>query len=107
MDTVTLDASEYRDLIDARDHAIAMRAVANATLPTLTEDEVKRYLEASSPLAFWRKHRGHSQAALARRVKISQPYLAQIEAGRRVGDVMLYAKIAKVLQVRIEDLIAD
>jgi DNA-binding XRE family transcriptional regulator len=107
MDTVTLDAEEYQDLIDARDHAIAMREVASGAMATLTEDQVKLYLETPSPLGFWRKHRGHSQVALAKLAEISQAYLAQIETGRRVGDVMLYAKLAKILQVRIEDLIAD
>jgi transcriptional regulator with XRE-family HTH domain len=76
-------------------------------MPTLNEDELQAYLTTPNPLTFWRKHRGHNQAALAALVEISQPYLAQIEAGKRVGDVRLYAKIAKILQVRIEDLIAD
>ncbi len=106
MDTVTLDASEYQDLIDARDHAIAMREVGAGVMPTLTPEELEQYLETPSPLAFWRKHRGLNQAALANLIEISQPYLAQIEAGKRVGDVKLYAKIAKVLRVRIEDLIS-
>jgi DNA-binding XRE family transcriptional regulator len=107
MATVTLDASQFQDLIDARDHAIAMREVAAGVMPTLTPDELERYLETPSPLAFWRKHRCLNQAALANFVEISQPYLAQIEAGKRVGDVKLYAKIAKVLRVRIEDLISE
>ncbi len=107
MDTVTLTSEEYEDLIDARDHAVAMREIAAGTMPTLTHDEAMAYLDAPSPLAFWRKHRGHSQAALAAALEISQPYLAQIEAGKRVGDVNLYARIAKVLKVRIEDLVNE
>jgi DNA-binding XRE family transcriptional regulator len=107
MATVTLDASEYRDLIDARDHAIAMREVGAGVMPTLTPAELEQYLETLSPLAFWRKHRGLNQAALANLIEISQPYLAQIEAGKRVGAVKLYGKIAKVLRVRIEDLISE
>jgi len=106
-DTITLTTEEYQDLIDARDHALAMREVAAGTMPTLTHDEALAYFEAPTPLAFWRKHRGHSQGALAALLQISQPYLAQIEAGKRVGDVNLYAKIAKVLKVRIEDLVND
>jgi DNA-binding XRE family transcriptional regulator len=93
--------------LDDRDHAIAMREVGAGVMPTLTPAELEQYLETPSPLAFWRKHRGLNQAALANLVEISQPYLAQIEAGKRVGDVKLYAKIAKVLRVRIEDLISE
>jgi transcriptional regulator with XRE-family HTH domain len=37
---------------------------------------------------------------------ISQPYLAQMESGRRTGDVETHARLARVLDVRIEDLIA-
>jgi DNA-binding XRE family transcriptional regulator len=105
MDTITLTTQEYQDIIDARDHAMAMRDVATGAMETLTEAEVTAYLEASSPLAFWRHHRGLSQSSLAGAAGISQPYLAQIETGKRVGDVNLYAKFAKTLNVKIEDLI--
>jgi DNA-binding XRE family transcriptional regulator len=106
MDTITLTTQEYQDIIDARDHAISMRDVATGAMETLTEAEVTAYLAASSPLAFWRHHRGLSQTSLAAAAGISQPYLAQIEAGKRIGDVNLYAKFAKTLNVRIEDLVS-
>ncbi len=106
-DTITLTTDEYQDLIDARDHALAMRDVANGTMPALTHEEALDYLNAPGPLAFWRKHRGYTQGTLASLLEISQPYLAQIEAGKRVGDVNLYARIAKLLKVRIEDLVND
>jgi hypothetical protein len=89
VDTITLTAEQYQELIDARDHAIAMREVASGAMPVLSHDEAVAYLKAASLLSFWRKHRGHSQAALAGLLNISQPYLAQIESGKRVGDVNL------------------
>jgi len=103
-DIVTLTTEEYQDLIDARDHALAMRDVAGG-MPLLTEAETLALVEAPYPLAFWRRYRNLSQARLAEAVAISQPYLAQLETGKRVGDVLLYAKLAKVLAVRIEDLV--
>ena len=106
-DTVTLTRAEYQDLVDARDHAIAMREVATGLLPTIPDAEMDAYLAALTPLAFWRKHRGLTQAALAGTVGITQPYLAQIEGGHRIGDVALYAKFAQALRVRIEDLVAE
>jgi DNA-binding XRE family transcriptional regulator len=105
--TVTLSHAEYEDLVDARDHAVAMRDLATGVMETLFEADLDEYLAAASPLAFWRRHRGLTQAALATRARITQPYLAQIEAGRRSGDIHLYARLAKALRVRIEDLIAD
>lgn len=104
-ETVTLTRTEYQDLIDARDHAIAMRDVSSGTMPTVPEAEVDAYLAAATPLAFWRKHRGYTQTVLADEIGISQAYLAQIEGGKRGGDVVLYSKLAGALRVRIEDLV--
>ena len=106
-DTITLTRSEYEDLIDARDHALAMRDIASGAMETLTDAEVDAYLAAATPLAFWRRHQGLTQAALAARVGIAQSSLAQAETGRRGLKVETYAKLAKALKVRIEDLLTD
>ncbi len=106
-DTITLSRAEYQDLVDARDAALAMRDVANGTMPVLSEAEVDAYLAAPTPLAFWRKQRGLTQTALAAQLEISQPYLAQIEGGHRGGDVVLYSKLASALKMRIEDLVPE
>ena len=105
-DRVVLDRAEYQDLIDARDHALAMRDIA-AGAETLTEAELDAYLAAVTPLAYWRKRAGKTQSGLAQEVGVSQPFLAQIEAGRRDGTVSVLARIAKALRVRIDDLVAD
>jgi DNA-binding XRE family transcriptional regulator len=102
-----LTRQEYEDLIDARDHAVAMRDVATGAMETLSDAEMDAYLAAPTPLAFWRRRRGLTQAALAAAVGVSQPYLAQIETGARKGDVRLYARMAKALRLRIEDLVAE
>lgn len=104
-DTVTLKRADYEDLIDARDHAQAMRNVATGAMETLSEAELDAYLAMPSPLAFWRKRLGMTQVALSAAAGITQPYLAQIEDGSRSGDVALFAKLARVLRVRIEDLV--
>jgi DNA-binding XRE family transcriptional regulator len=106
-DTITLTRAEYEDLIDARDHAQAMRDIASGAMETLTGTEVDAYLAAPTPLAFWRRHRGMTQAALAAEVGIAQPSLAQAETGRRGLSVQTYAKLAKALKTRIEDLLTD
>jgi len=107
MDTITLSRTEYQDIIDARDHAVAMRDVATGAMETLSEAELDAYLEAGTPLAFWRKHRGMTQTTLATQADVSQAFLAQIETGKRVGTVSVLAKVAKALRVRIEDLVTD
>ena len=74
-DTITLTRAEYEDLIDTRDHALAMRDIVSGVMETLTSAEVDAYLAASSPLAFWRRHRDLTQAALAARAGIAQSSL--------------------------------
>jgi DNA-binding XRE family transcriptional regulator len=103
---VVLSRQEYQDLLDTRDHAAAMRGVA-AGAETLTDAELDEYLAAPTPLAYWRKRRRMTQVQLATQLDISQPYFAQLEAGKRVGDVTLYARLAEVLRLRIEDLVPD
>jgi DNA-binding XRE family transcriptional regulator len=103
---VVLSRAEYEDLVDARDHATAMAAHRRGDDDGLTEAEMDDYLAAPTPLAFWRRRRDLTQAALAAAVGISQPYLAQIETGTRTGDVSVYARMALQLRVRIEDLLS-
>lgn len=103
-DTITLSKAEYQDLIDARDHANAMRDVAAGFMATIDAADMPAYLAAATPLAFWRRKRGLTQAALAAAGGITQPYLAQIEGGHRGGDVRLYIALAKALDLRVEDL---
>ncbi len=84
-DTGTLSRAEYQDLVDARDAGIAMRDVASGFMPTAADADVKACLAAPTSLAFWRKHRGFTSAALAGQVSITQPYLAQSEYTQRGG----------------------
>jgi len=102
-----LPAEEYEDLIDARNHAVAMAAVRAGSMETFTDAEVGEYLAAPSPLAFFRTRRGLTQAALAKAAGISQPYLAQIEGGDRTGTLETFAALARVLGVTIDDLVMN
>jgi len=100
---VVLSREAYEDLIDAREHALAMAAHARGDDPEMDE-----YLAAPTPLAFWRKRRGLTQASLAAAARISQPYLAQLETGRRKSaDIAVYTRLSKRLAVRVEDLVAS
>ena len=87
---VTMSVEDYQDLIDARDAEAAMRAIAAGTLQTLSGADVDAYLAAATPLAFWRRHRGLTQADLAQAAGVSQPYLAQLENAQRDGSVSVY-----------------
>lgn len=102
---VVLPAQEFDDLVDARDHAQAMAAYRRGEGDWLNEAEMVAFRSASSPLAFWRQRRHLTQVQLAAEVGVSQAYFAQIETGKRVGDVALYQRLARKLGVAIEDLL--
>jgi Helix-turn-helix. len=104
---VLVSAADFEDLVDARDAAVAMAEIRAGLVETLSSDEMLDYVKAVTPLAFWRKKRGMTQAQLAKSVGKSQAYLAQIEGGKRTGDVDVLARIAATLRIRIEDLLAD
>ncbi|MEJ0096832.1 MAG: helix-turn-helix transcriptional regulator [Bauldia sp.] len=111
-DIVMMPVADYERLLDlaedARDSRIAEKALAEAAagnVDLLTHVEVKALLAAPSPMAFWRKRRGLTQAALAKIAGITQAYLAQIEGAKRVGDVNLYRRLAVALRVDVEDLL--
>ena len=104
-DMVLLSMDEYEDLVDARGHEAAIQAVASGAMDALSEDAAAAYLAAKTPLAFWRRHREMTQQALAEAVDVSQAYIAQIEAGVREGSPVTLRNIARVLRMRMEDLV--
>lgn len=107
-DAVTMSRADYEDLVDSRDHALAMRDVASGSMPMIADADMDAYLAAPTPLAFWRKHRGMTQAHLAEAAGVSQPYVAQLEAGVKQGAAAaVYARLARCLGVQIDDLIEE
>lgn len=106
-DTITLTRAAYEDLVDARDHALVMREIATGAMETLSGPEIDAYLAAATPLAFWRKHRGLTQEALAAQIGIAQSSLAQAETGRGGLKAATFARRAKALGTRIEDLLEE
>jgi hypothetical protein len=105
-DRVVLDRAEYEDLLDARDHAATMHDIA-AGAPTLGEADMDAYLASPSPLAFWRSRAGKSLADLASDIGEPEHVVAEIDGGLQHGTVSVMARIARSLNVRIEDLVED
>lgn len=65
---------------------------------------MKALLAAPTPLHFWRRKRGLSEAKLADRAGCSQPYLNQIESGKRTGTMDTFRKLAGALDLTIGQL---
>ena len=113
-DIVILSRAEYETLTaraneDATDIAVGngiMARFAAGTEETLTDAETDELLAAKTPLAFWRKKRGLTQAALSQMVGVAQGFLSDIEAGKKTGDVQTLRKIADSLSLTLDDLVA-
>ena len=93
---------------DAADLATASRveaALAAGKEELLTLDEVDALLAAPTPLAFWRAKRNVEVDELANRVGTDPGLLAKVERGECVGDIFLYARLAKALRLTADDLI--
>jgi len=93
-----LPESEYLALLEkAFDRA---KAEPGELIPS---DVVDALLDGENPVKVWRMHRGLSQTKLAELAELSQPYIAQIESGRRTGTTAVYRSIATALD--LDDLV--
>lgn len=109
---VVLPEADYDQLVEAAEDAEDTAAVARFRARLASGEEelipaamVDRMINGESRVRVWREHRGLSATALAERAGIAQPYLSQIESGKRDGTVETYKKIAAVLGVSIDDLV--
>ena len=105
---VVLPLAEYEALCDAADAAQSARvmaAVRRGEEELLTAEEALAFVDAATPLAFWRRKRGLTQAALAGRAGISQSALAGMESGARIGTARVLKRVAEALGVRLDDLV--
>jgi DNA-binding XRE family transcriptional regulator len=101
---VVLPRRDYEDLVDALAEREVETALAAGREELLTAVETAALIEAPTPLAFWRKKRGKTQAQLAAEIGVSQNFLSDLERGKAKGDVTLYRKLARSLALQIEDL---
>jgi DNA-binding XRE family transcriptional regulator len=96
------------DAEDAADIAAAeafRRRLAAGEEELIPSEMVMRMVAGESPVRVWREHRGLTMAALAERARIAQPYLSQIETGKRDGTAQTMKKLAEALDVTVDDLI--
>jgi len=111
---VILSRAEYDALtFGRRDEDLADAARANSILvdiergteTLLTSEQASQLLDAKTPLAFWRKHRGVTQEALSKSVGVAQGFISEIENGAKTGDVQTLAVIARALGISLDDLV--
>lgn len=118
---ITTPAGERLVVLPEADYAALMSAIEEASDAEIVrvfterlaagEEElipsamVDRILAGENRVRVWREHRGLTASALAAQAGIAQPYLSQIETGKREGTLATMKKIADVLRVKLDDLV--
>lgn len=105
---VVLPLADYEALVDAADIAAADRVrtdIAAGHDELVPASIVNRLLDGESPIVVWREHRGLTAKALAEAAGISAGYLSEIESGSKPGGIATLGKIARALNVTIDDLL--
>lgn len=91
-------AGEGEELADA----LAIKARIDAGEATIPGDVVRlMVVDGLSPLGAWRRYRGVSQAALARKAGLSQVWVGRIEAGGGYGSPATRRKLAAALDAPV------
>lgn len=106
---VVLSLDEYERLEDAADIAAAktVRAdIAAGRDELVPASVVNRIMAGENPMRVWREHRGMTAKELSLKADLSAPYVSEIETGKKDGSVSAVKRIAKVLGVEIDDLVA-
>jgi DNA-binding XRE family transcriptional regulator len=107
-DMVVLRADDYRRLEelaeDAEDvvEALAIEARIRAGEGTVPGEVVHfMIIDELHPVAAWRRYRGLSQAALARKAGLSQVWISRIERGGGYGSRETRRKLAAALEAPV------
>ena len=103
---VLLREEDYEDIIDGL-RAEAIMARIEAGEETWPLEFVKELTETDSRIRTFRNYRGLTVSTLAEAAGISQPYLSEIEAGKKTGSVDVLKRIATALKVDLDDLVVD
>ena len=94
--------AEDREDVLAAMRAEERRAAGEEYIPA---ELVDRILGGENPLRVWRKYRGLTQHQLGAAVGRKTTMISDLEAGKRDGSGQLWAKLAQVLDVAIEDIL--
>jgi DNA-binding XRE family transcriptional regulator len=84
-----------------------IKAVAEGKEETIPAELAYALIEGENPIKSWREYRHLNQKQLAEAAGISIPFLSQIESGKRKASTKIMVKLAKALQVMLDDLVTQ
>ncbi len=96
---------EAEMLEDIRDYDAAKAELEKGEDELIPSEVVFAILDGENRIKVWREYRGLTQQQLADKVKISKPYLSQIETGKRTGTTDILSAIAKALNVSLDEIV--
>lgn len=100
-DKVVIRLDDFEDMLDA----LAYDSASGRSDETFPAEVVEQLLAGENAMRVYRSYRNMTQAALASQVGLSQAAIAEIESGRKNGSMASLKKIAKALNVDIDDLV--
>jgi len=92
-------------LHDIRAYDEVKQALAAGEEELIPDYLVRQLLDSENPIRVWREYRALTQAELAQTAGISTAYLSQLESGKRVGTADVLSRIARSLNVTVDDII--
>lgn len=101
---VLLSEDDYEDLIDTitAERIMARIAAGEETWPL---ELVMELCDTDSRIRTFRTYRKMTVSDLATAAGISQPYLSEIESGKKTGSVDVLKRIAAALKVDLDDIV--
>ncbi len=101
---VLVPEDEYEDLMDsiAAEKIMARIRAGEETWPA---ELVYELWKTDSRIRTYRNYRKMSVSDLAAAAGISQPYLSEIESGKKTGSVDVLKRIAAALKVDLDDIV--
>lgn len=101
---VLVPEEEFEDMMDVI-MAKEVLARIEAGEETWPAELVYELLETESRIRTYRNYRKMTVSDLATAAGISQPYLSEIESGKKTGSVDVLKRIAAALKVDLDDIV--
>jgi DNA-binding XRE family transcriptional regulator len=95
----------YAELLEKAEMLDGIKAVDESPLVQNEKLMPSLLVAGKSKLRIWREYRGLTQTDIAKQVGVSQSTIALMESGKRAATLAMFKKIAKALNLDLDDFI--